>query len=1299
MSQLQFMGVSKSTKRVRKLRSLALFFRIILALALFAFLLMVAFDKGGSFFSDVFATNTTPFKVSATSPSSVSNQGGQTVTLTGSGFPYSAQAPSSISEVKTQSQSSIKSPVKTGSTPEEGKSQDESKAEDTKPTVPTEKDDDAVAAKAAPALEVFIGQDAAHAVAVSNLKLLSSTQLSFKVPSATAVGLGSAGGSANIYFSADGLDKVKVASYDYQAGEAAPVLREVKPQGARPSPRRGDPRAPLESQIGFKWSADGSDWSDGDSHVVQDETSHLATITGSSSASEPLVLYVTTANDQEAWSYGNPVTGSYAKGEDGGSGTASSDHAILIKSGTYVDLHIAADTAGSYGTTTVGGVDLAPTSDAAAPGLDVGGSGTALSADTGLILEIPSGVSCSCKGGAKVAGDGAGNFASAPGIQVVYRSASASASLTVNGAGFLNATGGGTAGYAGGAGIGSAGTVTANSVSPDCGSIDFKGATVDVQAGPGGAAIGSGAGLRPTQSDTVTSGKLAGDVTVEGAAHVTANAAVAVASRGGAGIGSGGAYVGGAYTGALTIKDRAVVAATGGAGAAGIGTGQAYHPGELSGDFLIGGNAQVSAQGGEGGAGIGIGKGSVGGALNSDFRIRGAAVVKSSGGAGAAGIGSGRSEGLLGPAFVSGGLTIGAAASDSCQVKAQGGAGAPGVGSGLGNPGSGAAVGKVSVKGGILIACAGAGSGSAAGRSAPAIGAAAALASGSASGSGPSYTQSGGSVIALASSAAGSGGATTWSPAIGSAAASAAGSLSGPGGNTQVSGGSLYTYGASGAGRRDGVVIYATAASPSLQGPVMGGSSSLYPVYVPNSLATSGTISVPASANPLLTSAYLAPLCDLASANLGGLLGSGLAFTAAPSSDALAAVLWLPSDNVYDPSIPTSGQAYPGITLSTQVNKDYFANVTNLGLDYPTASDQSGSLGYYQNLVLFSSLELSGVVQDEEGQPLAGVSVVCSTGGQSYEASTDITGAYSLSGLPYGECSVSFFLAGYQRYVATFNLRRDRILDVTLLAPVVAPGHYELFGMVKDTDGKALAGVSIVLTALEQATGGAPAQDPGESEAEPYRMTSDQRGWYLFEDIPSGEYLASFACPGYQTYSSSFSLEEDHQLDVTLRSSATAPKQARVYGQVTDKSGRALAGASLTLSGNAATFTATSAGDGSYEFKQIALGDYSTTCQKKGYKKVSANIKLSGDYRYDLSLSKQTQSSSEDEGDGDQSDGSGGGRSIWPSGSLPLTGDDVINILLTALPFAAVGFALFLLGYYLHERRRRRLPVRGKHHR
>jgi hypothetical protein len=144
---------------------------------------------------------------------------------------------------------------------------------------------------------------------------------------------------------------------------------------------------------------------------------------------------------------------------------------------------------------------------------------------------------------------------------------------------------------------------------------------------------------------------------------------------------------------------------------------------------------------------------------------------------------------------------------------------------------------------------------------------------------------------------------------------------------------------------------------------------------------------------------------------------------------------------------------------------------------------------------------VAGFVRDGVGSPLAGASITTTPGGLS--ATSNASGAYSLSGVPVGIYQVSASRAGYATETkAGVEVRADEIttVDFTLFP---GPPAGSLSGTVRDTSDRPLSGADVATT-----VGG-------------YGTSTDAAGSYLLSGIAPGTYTVEASKAGYTPQSQS----------------------------------------------------------------------------------------------------------------------------------------------------------------------------------
>jgi hypothetical protein len=144
--------------------------------------------------------------------------------------------------------------------------------------------------------------------------------------------------------------------------------------------------------------------------------------------------------------------------------------------------------------------------------------------------------------------------------------------------------------------------------------------------------------------------------------------------------------------------------------------------------------------------------------------------------------------------------------------------------------------------------------------------------------------------------------------------------------------------------------------------------------------------------------------------------------------------------------------------------------------------------------------EVSGVVVDDAGLPVAGAKVTVETQEKTGTAITDAKGAYRIAELPRGDAKITVELAGKKPSSTSLTLGEGKNPAPQLAVdPELPPG--ELRGNVRArVGGRAVAGAKIIIT-------------PGD-----YAVTSGADGTFAIE-VPPGTYTMTTSADGYATQS------------------------------------------------------------------------------------------------------------------------------------------------------------------------------------
>ena len=116
-------------------------------------------------------------------------------------------------------------------------------------------------------------------------------------------------------------------------------------------------------------------------------------------------------------------------------------------------------------------------------------------------------------------------------------------------------------------------------------------------------------------------------------------------------------------------------------------------------------------------------------------------------------------------------------------------------------------------------------------------------------------------------------------------------------------------------------------------------------------------------------------------------------------------------------------------------------------------------------------------------------------------------------------------------------------------------------------------------------------------------------GYFLLSGVPSGNYTVLAALSGYSSASVVGTVQPQQTSIVTSIILSQANGAAVVRGSVFDSSTQLpIAGAGVALSTGAASYSVTTASDGSFEFDNLSPGAYSVTFQANGYSNVTGSL-------------------------------------------------------------------------------------------
>ena len=132
--------------------------------------------------------------------------------------------------------------------------------------------------------------------------------------------------------------------------------------------------------------------------------------------------------------------------------------------------------------------------------------------------------------------------------------------------------------------------------------------------------------------------------------------------------------------------------------------------------------------------------------------------------------------------------------------------------------------------------------------------------------------------------------------------------------------------------------------------------------------------------------------------------------------------------------------------------------------------------------------------------------------------------------------------------------------------------------------------------------------------------TTDENGYYLLEDVPTGEQKVTASADGYYSQTAIVTVEKDATVtqDFVLKAVPTYT----VSGTVTDTENNALEGATVTIEGTEQS--ATTGSEGNYSISDVEEGVYDITASKDGYSSETKTVTVEEDTTADFVLEEVT---------------------------------------------------------------------------
>lgn len=286
-------------------------------------------------------------------------------------------------------------------------------------------------------------------------------------------------------------------------------------------------------------------------------------------------------------------------------------------------------------------------------------------------------------------------------------------------------------------------------------------------------------------------------------------------------------------------------------------------------------------------------------------------------------------------------------------------------------------------------------------------------------------------------------------------------------------------------------------------------------------------------------------------------------------------------------------------------NTDYTLAVTASGYDDASKSFSTGS-GTSETVdisMTTSTYTVGGTVTDSTGTAIenASVTITDSSGVEVGQTKTDSNGHYSISGVEHGtEATIEVAADGYVTASKTVTVDSATTADFSL-----STASYSYAATVEDSSGTAISSATVELL---------------DSDGNVVSSGTTDTNGQVSVSAPSGSYDVRISASGYDSATGTADLS-------TSGDSGTFQLAESTYvldGTVTDSSGNAIGGASVTLldSSGATVKEVSTASDGTYSFSGVKSGDYTVEVAASDYEAGSKSVTVDGATTADFQLTQ-----------------------------------------------------------------------------
>ncbi|MGB9120146.1 MAG: carboxypeptidase regulatory-like domain-containing protein, partial [Candidatus Angelobacter sp.] len=250
----------------------------------------------------------------------------------------------------------------------------------------------------------------------------------------------------------------------------------------------------------------------------------------------------------------------------------------------------------------------------------------------------------------------------------------------------------------------------------------------------------------------------------------------------------------------------------------------------------------------------------------------------------------------------------------------------------------------------------------------------------------------------------------------------------------------------------------------------------------------------------------------------------------------------------------------------------------------------SGSLQHSTQIVLVVKATIttgtaSGrVTRASNGTGIAGATVSTSFA----STTTDASGNYTLANLPAGSVQLTASASGFNSLTKTVTITAGQTTSASFALVATAPTGSITGRITSAIDGHALSGTTVTYSRGS--------------------TVSDANGYYTFKAVPPGKYTVTAQKTGWVSASTT----------VTVASGAVTANirmatGGKITGKVVNRTGVAISGASVKITGGLVptTVTLSTNSSGVYLTGWIAIGNYTVQVSKSGYTTQSKSTSMS----------------------------------------------------------------------------------------